>query len=93
MTTRKGGKGSESYLRFLAVEGKQKTKKGKKKQKNKTNKQRRLTIERESGVKDEEKKEKVIPDSWLEKKTNSKEDNKSENDDKEERGKKREGHT
>ena len=39
------------------------------------------------------KKEKVIPDSWLEKKTNSKEDNKSENDDKEERGKKEEGHT
>ena len=84
-TTKKGGKGSESYLRFLAVERKKTNKQ--------TNKQRRLTIERGSGVKDEEKKEKAIPDSWLEKKKNSKEDNKSENDDKEERGKKREGHT
>ena len=68
-------------------------KKKKKKTNKQTNKQRRLTIERESGVKDEEKKEKAILDSWLEKKKNSKEDNKSENDNKEERGKKREGHT
>ena len=39
-TTRKGGKGSESNLRFLAVEGKTKNKKKKAKTKqNKTNKQ------------------------------------------------------
>ena len=88
VTTRKGGKRVRVIPEILSCR-----KKKKKKTNKQTNKQRRLTIERGSGVKDEEKKEKAIPDSWLEKKKNSKEDNKSENDDKEERGKKREGHT
>ena len=40
-TTRNGGKGSESYMRLLAVEGKQKQKKKQKKQKKKQNKQKK----------------------------------------------------